>query len=151
MHVIHVQKPNGKEQPSLYVVFRPEKLLRLEAPQHPHEDANPDTDNADGHDAREYVQAITFEDVAHDTSCCDLSRCCQRTNYDIKVEKRWRPVHTRAVLGKTKDHQVIWKGILLPGRVYFQREPTQTMKNHMARPQSQRLTRTQTTLMIAAT
>lgn len=54
-----------------------------------------------------------------------------------------------AVLGNTKDHHVIWKGMLLPVRMYFQREPTETRKNHMERPQSQRPTRMETTLMMS--
>ena len=56
---------------------------------------------------------------------------------------------TSAVLGKTKDHQVIWKGMLLPVRIYFHKEPTETRKNHMERPQSQRETRRLTTRMMS--
>jgi len=46
---------------------------------------------------------------------------------------------TKAVFGKTKENQVIWKGILalLSGRRYFQSEPTETRKNQMLSPQSQ--------------
>lgn len=45
---------------------------------------------------------------------------------------------TSAVLGNTKDHHVIWKGMLFWGRTYFQSEPTETRKNHIERPHSQR-------------
>jgi hypothetical protein len=57
---------------------------------------------------------------------------------------------TSAVFGNTKLHHVIWKGMLCPPRVYFQSEPTETRKNHMARPQSQRETRRETILTMAA-
>lgn len=46
---------------------------------------------------------------------------------------------TRAVLGNTKDHQVIWKGMfrwLSDRTAYFHSDPTDTMKNQMLRPQS---------------
>ena len=46
--------------------------------------------------------------------------------------------HTKAVFGKTKENHVIWKGIFDSGRTYFQSDPTETMKNHTLRPQSQR-------------
>lgn len=55
---------------------------------------------------------------------------------------------TSAVFGKTNDHHVIWKGILLSGRTYFQSDPTETMKNHMLRPQSHSPIRTDMTLMM---
>ena len=57
---------------------------------------------------------------------------------------------TMAVLGNTNDHQVIWNGILWFGPTYFHKEPTDTRKNHMDRPQSQSATRMDTTLMHGA-
>lgn len=54
------------------------------------------------------------------------------------------------MLGKTKLHHVIWKGMLWPPRTYFQSEPTETRKNHMERPHSQRETRRETILMMPA-
>lgn len=47
---------------------------------------------------------------------------------------------TRAVLGNTKEYQVIWKGKRWPGRQYFHREPTDTKKNQKLSPYTQRPT-----------
>ena len=57
---------------------------------------------------------------------------------------------TKAVFGNTNDHHVIWKGSLCPDRTYFHSEPTDTRKNHMDSPHSQRPTSADTTLMTSA-
>jgi len=49
---------------------------------------------------------------------------------------------TRAVLGNTNDHQVIWKGSRCPGMRYFHKDPTDTRKNQKLRPQSHKPIRT---------
>lgn len=56
---------------------------------------------------------------------------------------------TRAVFGKTKENQVIWKDIFRSGLVYFHREPTETRKNQIERPHSHNPTITDMTLTIA--
>lgn len=55
---------------------------------------------------------------------------------------------TSAVFGKTNDHHVIWNGKLLPGRVYFHSDPTDTRKNHAERPHSQSETSREETSMM---
>ncbi len=41
-------------------------------------------------------------------------------------------------MGKTKEKNVIWKGIFLVGLQYFHSEPTATRKNQMLSPHRQR-------------
>jgi hypothetical protein len=57
-----------------------------------------------------------------------------------RVQERRKQKLTRAVFGNTNDHQVIWNGMPFRARKYFQSDPTDTRKNHMERPQSQRAT-----------
>ena len=57
---------------------------------------------------------------------------------------------TRAVLGKTNEYHDMWNGILRSGLMYLNRDPTDTRKNHMLRPQSQRPTKVERSLMMTA-
>lgn len=57
---------------------------------------------------------------------------------------------TRAVFGKTNDHHVIWNGMPFPVCRYFHRDPMETRKNHMERPQNQRATRMEMILIMSA-
>lgn len=49
----------------------------------------------------------------------------------LKAFAIWNVALNSAVLGKTKEKNVIWKPILAScsGRAYFQKLPTETMKN----------------------
>lgn len=59
-------------------------------------------------------------------------------------------VLTRAVFGNTNDHHVIWNGMPFRVRRYFHRDPIETRKNHMERPQNQRATRMEIILIMSA-
>lgn len=67
-----------------------------------------------------------------------MTQAAMRSPLLLTAVARAKVAVTKAVLGKTKDHQVIWKGIVCSGRTYFHREPTEARKNQTQRPQSQR-------------
>ena len=119
----------------LVVLLGPEQATGPQGADHGREDKDPDGDDARCEHGANHLERLAAKGHAELLRGRDLAG---RGPVSCRTRQGGGTRLTRAVLGKTKENHVIWKGILLlfSGLTYFHNDPTETRKNQILKPHS---------------